>query len=475
MPSRMARLAKRKRGHRRKRAIVLLVSLVCIMAVSAAVALIYLLLLKPTSHAEEPDELERIRIYVGSDMEPHVQPLLTEFQEENPEIEVECAKTGFNTIISALPPVTPYGYRTEVLRIPSLLLRAGGFQGVLRPAYGYFLNSRITDDRIGKLAAFLEQNLPAAFPAYTMNIMGDIIPGRNVAKRMAERGFLYPFERVAPYIKDADIVFANLECPLSDRFIPPYKGVDFIAPQRTIEGLEACGINVVSLANNHSTNFGTQAFEDTLCLLEEHEIAYVGGGIDAQRAYAPRFIDLGTCRLAFLTYNAISGSINASERQPGVAWFNMRPYAADDPQDLAAMQDAVARASMESDFVIVGFHWGVEYDRVPSSSQVSVARAACDAGADMVIGGHPHIIQPIEYYNGSLIAYSLGNFVFDQMFAEHTREGFILRCKLQGEYLAEVEILPYKIYDYCQPVVLEEGSGDYLLERILDISAISRS
>lgn len=475
MHSRMARLAMRKRERRRKLAVALQVFLVSALLVSASIILTYLLLLKPASRAEEPVELPQVRVYVASGIESRIQPLLIEFQREHPGIDFESVDRGFNAVVSEFPPVHAYSYRKEFLQIPPLVLKAGGFQTVLRQACGYWLCSEIEDERIECLTDFLEERLSAVFSVKTMNFVGDIIPGRNVARRMAEHGVLYPFEKVAPYICGADIVFANLECPLSDRFSPPYTGVNFIAPQRTIEGLEACGINILSLANNHSTNFGTQAFADTLCLLTAHSITYVGGGMNAQEAYAPRFMDIGGCRLAFLSYNAISGSINASEQRPGVAWFDMQPYAADDPEDLAAMQDAVVRAGMESDFMIVGFHWSHEYIQAPSSSQVNAAHAACEAGADMVIGGHPHIIQPIEYYKGSFIAYSMGNFVFDQMFAEYTREGFILRCKLQGGYLTEIDILPYKIFDYCQPVVLEQGSGDYLIKKLLQISDIPGS
>ncbi|MDI6830435.1 MAG: CapA family protein [Actinomycetota bacterium] len=181
----------------------------------------------------------------------------------------------------------------------------------------------------------------------------------------------------------------------------------------------------------------------------------------------------GGRRFAFLAYNAISGSINAGEGRPGVAWFDMQPYAPDDPRDMAAMKEAVARAKAEADFVVVGFRWSVEYTQQPSSSMRAAAHTACDAGAEMVIGSHPHIIQPYEYYNGSLIAYTLGNFVFDQMWAKYTREGFFLRCRLKGDLLTQVELVPYRICDCCQPNVLEGESGQYLLDRLLGISGIA--
>ncbi len=239
-----------------------------------------------------------------------------------------------------------------------------------------------------------------------------------------------------------------------------------------MEGLKACGIDVVSLANNHSTNFGRGAFTDTLELLKENGIAYVGGGYDSTEAYRPLSLEVKGTRVTFLAYNAIAGSVNAEPGKPGVAWFDMWPYANDDPEDLARMQEAVRRAKEGGGFVVVGFHWGEEYKRLPSPSMRKVAHAACEAGADMVIGTHPHCIQSLEWYKGSFIAYSLGNFVFDQMFADHTRQGVILCCRIMGGELVEVELLPYLICDYCRPVVLDPGSARGIVDSLLSISEL---
>ncbi len=148
----------------------------------------------------------------------------------------------------------------------------------------------------------------------------------------------------------------------------------------------------------------------------------------------------------------------------------MWPYAKDDPEDLARMQEAVRKAKQEGGFVVVGFHWSEEYKKLPNPSMRKVAHAACDAGADLVIGTHPHCIQSLEWYKGSFIAYSLGNFVFDQMFADYTRQGIILRCRLMGSELVEIELLPYLIQDYCRPVVLEQGSARSIVDPLLSIS-----
>ncbi len=473
MTRRMARLAWRKRRRRRKVAL----AAACVLAAAlACAALFFAVRARPGAEAGSATgaaEPPQITVRIEDGLEEDVLPLLEAFRAERPDIPVVPGGEECNTVIASSPAQNCGGLNRLLLYIPPLVLKAGAREVTLAPARGLWLSSGLADRRVRELASYIRSGLCRSYGDITFNVAGDIIPGRNVARRMAERGTMYPFEKVAPYLRGADIVFADLECPLSDRFAPPYRGVDFIAPRSTIEGLKSCGINVVSLANNHSTNFGVQAFTDTLELLEAHGIAYAGGGRDSGQAYAPRFVEAGGRRFAFLAYNAISGSINAGEGRPGVAWFDMQPYAPDDPRDMAAMKEAVARAKAEADFVVVGFHWSVEYTQQPSSSMRAAARAACDAGADMVIGSHPHIIQPLEYYNGSLIAYSLGNFVFDQMWAEYTREGFFLRCRLKGDLLTQVEPVPYRICDYCQPNVLEGESGQYLLDRLLSISGIA--
>lgn len=417
-----------------------------------------------------PDVCTELEVEVNDDLESQLSPLLRDFGSLNPDRPIREVEEGGSLLLTRNPLVLFKPYRWELLRFPPLTLKTAGKEMVLEPGWSIWLFSERDEAGIEELASYLSVRLASLYPEITFNAAGDIIPGRKVAMRMAEKGFLYPFEAVAPYLRDADLVYANLECPLSDCYPPPYKGTDFIAPSRTIEGIKACGIDVVSLANNHSTNFGAAAFTDTLELLERNGIAFVGGGRDSGEAYRPLSLEVKGTRITFLAYNAIAGSANAGPGKPGVAWFDMWPYAADDPEDLAHMQDAVRHAKEGGGFVVVGFHWSEEYKKLPSASQRKVARAACEAGADMVIGSHPHCIQSLEMYKGSFIAYSLGNFVFDQMFADYTRQGIILRCRLMGEELVEVELLPYLIHDYCRPVVLEGGSARSIVDSLLSIS-----
>ncbi len=464
------RMVRQQRRKRRRRLI--FESLLLAMLVLAVVSLLFVFQVIHRERAAEsqPRPLPPLEVGVDGELSEEAIPLLREYGDTHPENPLLVEEEGAPALVTRNPLLILKPHRWELLHVPPLRLKAAGREITLRPERSVWLCSECADPRLDALASWLAERLARLYPEISFNAVGDIIPGRKVAMKMASHGFLYPFAAVAPYIRDADLVYADLECPLSDRYKPPYTGTDFIAPSGTVEGLKACGIDVVSLANNHSTNFGTAAFTDTLDLLRKNGIAYVGGGRNAEEAYRALSLDVKGTRITFLSYNAIAGSINATSQRPGAAWFDMWPYAADDPEDLAAMQEAVRKAKRESGFVVVGFHWSEEYKRLPNPSMRRVAHAACEAGADMVIGTHPHCIQSLEWYKGSFIAYSLGNFVFDQMFADHTRQGIILRCRLVGSELTEVELLPYLIQDYCRPVVLDPGSARSIIDSLLSIS-----
>lgn len=364
------------------------------------------------------------------------------------------------------------GYDSVMLReVPPVTVRAGDKSASMGEKKSYYLLYRDGDRFVGRLQEFLQED----YPEVTLTACGDIVLGRHVAERISHRGVYYPFEKVAPYVRGSDIVFGDLECPLSDSVEPVYDGMDFVAPTSAIEGIKLCGFNVVSLANNHSTNYGRDVFEDTLELLKANDIKYVGGGEDYQEAYSPLVMEIKGVKVAFLNYNSIIGAVNAMEERAGVAGIRLLPSYDDNPDDFEMVRDSIEEVRESADVVIACFHWGSEEQYSPIESVVKMAHTAIDAGADLVIGSHPHTVQPLEYYRGKLIAYSLGNFVFDQMYTTQVREGMIMKCRFDGAQLSQVELLPYKIYDFCQPVVLNGESGQYLLDHVLEISGLAES
>lgn len=352
---------------------------------------------------------------------------------------------------------------------PALELIAGDIRKTLRQERAYRFMFDRKDQAVARLEKFLQDNYRKR-PVNTITMVGDIIPSRHVAERMAEHGVDFPFKRIAPRLQGADIIFGDLECPLSDLQEPPTSGTTFIAPSSTIKGLKLLGLDIVSLANNHSTDFGVQGFMDTVELLQANDIKYVGGGRDYREAHSPVVMESRGVRFAFINYNSIKESIDPGENGPGVAWVNLPPYYEVNPEQIKKIEEDIEKAKKESDFVIACFHWSKEYAYYPSSSMVDLAHTACDAGADMVVGQHPHTIQALEFYDGKFIAYDLGNFIFDQRFSEQVRQGVILKCRFEGNTLTGVEFVPYRINDDCQPVALEGEAGQPLLDRLVKIS-----
>jgi poly-gamma-glutamate synthesis protein (capsule biosynthesis protein) len=225
---------------------------------------------------------------------------------------------------------------------------------------------------------------------------------RDLVTLMDLHGPLYPFDAVRPLLSDADITFGNLEGTFTDRGAAMPKTYTFRTPPRHARGLAEAGIDVVSLGNNHSMDFGEEGLLDTLAALDAAGIKHAGAGVDDWSARRPAFVEANGLRLAFLSYNAAPGAPPAGPATPGVAWASFE-----------AIRQDVALALDDADLVIVSLHAGVEYQDAPSYEQRALARAAVDAGAVLVLGHHAHVLQGWERYGEGLIVYGLGNFVFD--------------------------------------------------------------
>ncbi|MHB8895590.1 MAG: CapA family protein [Candidatus Geothermincolia bacterium] len=372
----------------------------------------------------------------------------------------------------------------RVTGLPAVGLTAGTLHKVLEPAHEYWVSSRRTGIILKEQnpeVASLEQYIQEYFgekTASTVTAVGDIIPGRHVAEAMAKHGTNFPFAPARPLLSGSNVTFGDLECPLTDRIEAPYEGMTFAAPAKTVGGLQLLGLNVVTLANNHSTNFGRQVFTDTLKVLKQAGIKYAGGGYDYNEAHQPAIVEYNGVKFAFLSYNSIEGSLDATSDEPGVTWIRMLPFNPDSPQDVAMVESDIRKAKQQADVVIPCFHWSQEYQYHPNASMVVLAHKACDAGADMVIGQHPHTVQSIEWYKGKFIAYSLGNFIFDQRHVEidgkdvgeQTRTGFVLRCGYRRNAQVSLELLPYRINDACQTIPLKGKPAQALLNKVFDIS-----
>ncbi len=275
---------------------------------------------------------------------------------------------------------------------------------------------------------------------HTLLFVGDIMLSRGVGRRMvAENDYTYPFQLIHETLAAADLTFANLECPVSDQGKEKGHRYSFRADPKVLEGLLAAGIDVVSVANNHMYDWGPEALVDTVRRLREAGIRPVGAGANDLEAHYPQLVQVGDLRLAFLTYVEIEPRYaTAAPGKPGVAWLDPERVLAD-----------IRFARPLADLVIVSPHWGVEYAPKPNRARVDLAHRIIDAGADLLVGTHPHVIQPVEEYNGRSIAYSLGNFIFDQK-APGPNRGWRLKVRVADKKIVEVIQVPISSSTECQ-------------------------
>ncbi len=299
----------------------------------------------------------------------------------------------------------------------------------------------------------------------TLTFAGDVILGRTVHRIMAARGdWAAPFRSIAFELSWADLTVVNLECALTRRVHPPADPytLRFMSFPEAIAGLALSGIDAVSLANNHSMDFGYAALQDTMQVCREAGITTFGAGDNLAAAVRPAVFRIGPSRIALLGFDGVSTDwYGAGENTPGTA-----PLRAD------IVENAIRIASQQADIVIPFFHWGAEYTLVPTAHQRAIARRAIDAGATLVVGSHPHWVQGVEWHRDRPIFYSLGNFVFDQEWSLETKQGLILHLWLSGAELIRYELVPVLIEDYHRPRLARGEEAQVILQRVRESSSL---
>jgi poly-gamma-glutamate capsule biosynthesis protein CapA/YwtB (metallophosphatase superfamily) len=217
-------------------------------------------------------------------------------------------------------------------------------------------------------------------------------------------------EPIAPALSAADLTVVNLETSIGARGSPEPKRFTFQAPPVAFDALAAAGVDVVTMANNHAMDFGSAGLADTLAAIAaDPPLDIVGVGADADEAFAPALVDVrGTTIAVIGAHSADDPTADptdhwaAGDGSPGVA------VARDPARLLQAVEDAVASA----DVVVVFMHWGIQGDSCPSASQQATAQALAEAGADVIVGSHAHVVQGMGLLDGAYVAYGLGNFVW---------------------------------------------------------------
>lgn len=320
-----------------------------------------------------------------------------------------------------------------------------------------------------EMAAFIaaRQELPDSGPLVSLLAVGDLSFSRGVEQTIIKNDNLeYPFSELGNFLSRADITFGNLETPLTSGRVIQSGEMVFRSDPKMAGVLNNQGFDIVSLANNHTPNFGAKGLRDTFNYLDEAGVAYVGAGEDGPRAYAPVYLERQGIKFAFIAHNdsdVVPAYYRADEKGPGTALI--------DEDELAA---AISTAKEQVDLVIVSLHSGTEYVPGPNSRQTKFAHAAIDFGADLVIGHHPHVVQTIEEYQGKYIFYSLGNFVFDQSWSQETADSLAVKFHFNKDGLVSFFTYPLRMYELAQPAPAAPEDAKRILER-LDWPLVSTS
>lgn len=312
----------------------------------------------------------------------------------------------------------------------------------LKSALYYFHFNQAKTPNIDDLYIYYtKEDAPEKLQRVTLLGFGDVMLDRAVRSLMDNNGLSYPFEKIVGDIGGTDYVFANFEGPIKEIPVATSKSISFRFKPDVVQVIKDAGITIVSIANNHALDQGWGGREDTKKFLEAGGVSYFGNPKNEHDENV-HISNISGSRVAFLGYDDTIFKI-----------------------DVDAAAAYIQQLKAENDYVIVSVHWGVEYVHTPTSRKVELAHRFADAGADLVIGHHPHVVQTMEIYNGVPIFYSLGNFVFDQYFSTDTQEGLAIGAILD-EDKTTVYLYPFAIPN-SQPVFLNEGDKAKFLEKFI--------
>ncbi len=298
-----------------------------------------------------------------------------------------------------------------------------------------------------------------------ISAVGDIMLDGTARPVLQENGYDYPFVHMLPVFKDAHVVIGNLEGPLTTRGrADSDKTYTFRSPPDKVSAaLKSAGFGVVTLANNHTLDYGPEGLKQTLEALDAADIRYVGAGMDLAAARRAAIVTVQGQRVAFLGYSVtLPDTFYAGARKPGTAFGHEAHVRAD-----------VQAARQQADIVIVSFHWGQEGKTELREYQTRLGRAAIDAGAQAVLGHHPHILQAVEYYQGGVILYSLGNFTFGS-YSKKAATSAVAQLHFRQGHLTALRMVPIRVDNFevqFQPQVLTGAAADAVVDNLRRLSA----
>lgn len=296
--------------------------------------------------------------------------------------------------------------------------------GVLMFSYPFFFKSSAIE---------LDSDSEVVF---TASFVGDIMFGRHVEAISDRHGQEYLFRNVKPILLESDYVTGNFEHPvvLGEDYEKANKYIHLKTTPESVETLKNLNFSVLTIANNHTMDYQEAGLRDTIMTFEKFGMDYVGAGMNLEEASKISYQKINGIKVASI-------GITDSYNKEATALIDRAGVLSAAPDVVLPL---IKKADSKADLVVVNIHWGQEYDNDPSPRQQELARAMVDAGADIIIGHHPHVLSKVEVYNNSIIFYSLGNFVFDQGWSR-TKDSALVSYKLYEDGTGRFEIIPLRI------------------------------
>ena len=309
-----------------------------------------------------------------------------------------------------------------------------------------FLKSRVI---YGSPKNFTITNSDDLSSNITLSFVGDIMLDRGVRASVKTNfggDYSQLFAQTAPQLQASDVAFANLEGPVTDKGTDLHDLYSFHMDPAVLAVIKTAGLNMLSFANNHVGDWGRAGFDDSIARMDAQGIGHLGAGKNKAQAGQPVIETIKGMKIGFLGFTDVGpNALAATDTESGV-------LLASDPD----FKKIITDAKKQVDALVVSFHWGVEYQE-HTDRQTQLAHDAIDAGANVIVGTHPHVVQAVETYHGGLIAYSLGNFIFDQAFSKETMQGMLLKITFDAKTktLKRYDKYAIKLSPQFQPQVPE--------------------
>lgn len=310
------------------------------------------------------------------------------------------------------------------------------------------------------------QQAPPTSNQVTFSFVGDVLLTDTVGDVMKQNGYDFPYKKLTSELQAADFTIANLESPFTDKGQKQTKEYVYRSSPLALPALMQAGVDMVNLANNHIMDYGQVGLVDTMDYLDHAGMMRVGAGHDDQEAYKPVIVEKKGRKIAVFGFSRVVPAVSwyAAKGHPGVAGV----------YDSKRALEAIKKAREEVDLIVVIAHWGEERKDLHNKIQTDLAHSFIDAGADLIVGGHPHVLQGFEQYKGKWIAYSMGNFIFTtRADAPNTWDSGILNASCSMERVCELELIPV-FTKWASPERMKPEDGTKLFQRLNKVSIGAR-